>query len=138
MSAVLRHPSTWLAASALAALLLLVSGLEQLLNLRLPGGLPFGNLLVVIALLNMGLTGFVYSRRGTLLRLLSIATAMLALGWVPFTVATSGNLAANFQGDDAAYLLWLRYTGVGALLGLATLLATLTASIVDSRRAARD
>lgn len=138
MSAVLRHPSTWLAASVLAALVLLLSGQEQLLNLRLPGGLPLGNLLTVIALLNAGLAGFVYSRRGTLLRLLSIVTAMLAIGWVPFCVATSGNLAASFRGDDAAFLLWLRYTGVCALLALATLLATLAASIVDSRRRARD
>ena len=134
----LRHPSTWLAASALAALVPLVSGMEELLNLRLPGGLPFGNLLVIVVLLAAGLTGLFYSRPGTLLRLLSIVTAMVAIGWLPVTLATSGNPAANFRGDDAAYALWFRYTVVAGLLALATLLATLAACIVDARRADRD
>lgn len=138
MSGLLRHPSTWLAASSLLPAALLVSGPTPLLEARLPGGLPFGNLLTVVALLGAGLTGAFYSRRGALLRLLSLVTAMMALGWVPVTVATSGNLAANFAGDDAAFTLWFRYTVAAGLLALATLLATLVISVLDARRAPRD
>lgn len=138
MNGVLRHPSTWLAASALAALGLLLSGNEPLLEADLTGGLPFGNLLVVLVPLCAGLAGFFYSRQGTVLRLLSIATALVAIGWLPMTLATSGNLRANFRGDDAAYALWFRYTVVTGLLALASLLATLVLSIVDARRRARD
>lgn len=138
MSGAFRHPSTWLAATSLAALGALLSGNERLLEAGLPGGLPFGNLLCVVVPLCAGLAGFFYGRRGTLLRLLSIVTAMVALGWLPVTVATSGNLGANFGGDDAAYALWFRYTVTAGALALATLLATLVASIVDTRRATRD
>ncbi len=134
----LRHPSTWLAASALASFGLLFSGNELLLEADLPGGLPFGNLLCVLAPLFAGLAGFFYSRPGTMLRLLSIVTALLAIGWLPMTVATSGNLRANFGGDDAAYALWFRYTVAAGLLALASLLVTLVRSIVDARRARRD
>ena len=73
-----------------------------------------------------------------MLRLLCIVTAMVAIGWLPMTVATSGNLGANFRGDDAAYALWFRYTVVAGLLALTSLLATLVLAIVDSRRPARD
>ncbi len=138
MTRVLRHPSTWLAASALASLGLLLSGNTSLIEADLPGGLPFGNLLCVLAPLFAGLAGFFYGRRGSVLRLLSIVTAIVAIGWLPMTLATSGNLRANFRGDDAAYALWFRYTVVTGLLALASLLATLVLSIVDARRAGRD
>lgn len=138
MSALLRHPSTWLAASSLAALALLLSGNAPLLETRLAGGLPVGNLVTVVALLGGALAGFYYSRRGSLLRLLSITAAMAAVGWLPMCVATSGNLAASFRGDDAGFALWFRYTAVAAILTLATLLTTLGIALVDSRRATRD
>lgn len=138
MNGALRHPSTWLAASSLGALGVLLSGNASLLETDLPGGLPFGNLLCVLVPLCAGLAGFFYSRRGSLLRLLSIVTAMLAIGWLPITLATSGNLRANFGGDDAAYALWLRYTAIAGVLALVSLLTTLVRAIVDARRAGRD
>ena len=135
MTAVLRHPSAWLAASALAAALLLVFGPVAWNEAPLPGGLPVGNALTVVVLVNASMAGWLYSAPGTLLRLLSTVAVSVAVGWMPVSIAISGNLANTFSGDDAAFMLWFRFTAVAAVLALATLVATLAASIVDRRRA---
>ena len=134
MRAVLRHPSTWLAISALAAALLLVFGPTPWVEAPLPGGLPVGNALTVIALVNASMAGWVYGESGTVLRLLSTAALLVTACWMPVSVAISGNLNNNFAGNDTAFMLWFRFTAVAALLAVATLVATLAASIAGSRR----
>ncbi|MEM1438156.1 MAG: hypothetical protein AAF545_07995 [Pseudomonadota bacterium] len=128
---ILRHPASWLALGWLAGGLGLLMLPTPWLEALLPGGLPFGNLLVATGMVCAGLAGMAYSDSGSVLRLLSIVTTMVALAWIPVGLATSGNLNFNFYGDDASYMLWFRYTAVAAVLGVATLVATLAAAISD-------
>ncbi|MEL6449341.1 MAG: hypothetical protein AAFQ62_15515 [Pseudomonadota bacterium] len=128
---ILRHPASWLALGWLAGGLGLLMLPTPWLEALLPGGLPFGNLLVAAGMVCAGLAGMAYSDSGSVLRLLSIVTTMVALAWIPVGLATSGNLNFNFYGDDASYMLWFRYTAVAAVLGVATLVATLAAAISD-------
>ncbi|MEL6950920.1 MAG: hypothetical protein AAGM16_12500 [Pseudomonadota bacterium] len=128
---ILRHPSTWLALGWLAGGVGLLTLPTTWMEALLPGGLPFGNLLVAAGMVCAGLTGMAYSESGSVLRLLSIVTTMVSLAWIPVGLATSGNLNFNFYGDDMSYMLWFRYTAVAAVLGIATLMATLAAAISD-------
>ena len=131
MMRIVTHPSTLLALGWLAGGLGLLMLPTAWLEASLPGGLPFGNLLVAAGMVCAGLAGMAYSESGSVLRLLSIVTTMVALAWIPVGLATSGNLNFNFYGDDQSYMLWFRYTAVAAVLGVATLVATLAAAISD-------
>lgn len=130
---VLRHRATWFALGWLSGALGLLTLPASWLALLLPGGVPVGNLLTAAGLICAGLAGYVYSRSGSVLRLMSVVTTMLALGWLPVSAAISGNLTNTFYGDDVAFMLWFRYTAVVAVLGVATLMATLAAAIHDYR-----
>ena len=130
MMRVLRHPSTWLAVLWAVALGLLIGGGERLLEYPLPGGLPFGNALVPFGLVCGALAGCVYSRPGTLLRLLATVSFALAVFWLPVGLLLSGNLNLNFNGDQA-FLMWSRFNVISVGLVVATLLATVAVAIRD-------
>ena len=133
MSRVFRHAATWFALSSFVALALLISLPAHIVEALLPGGLPVGNLLAALALFLAPMTGVAYGAPGTRFRRVSLVATAVGLAWLPVSVLLSGNLANNFRGDDAAFMLWSRFTVVAGMLGLVTMIATLTAAIRDYR-----
>ena len=85
------------------------------LNARLPGGLPFGTLLVILGLGAAAGVSLLLSRPGTVLRWLAVVSLVAALAWFPVGYALAGNAALNFSdGTDGTF--FLRQFTVGVVL----------------------
>jgi hypothetical protein len=99
------------------------------LETPLPGGLPMGNALAALSLCTLAATAVALSVRGTLLRLISLASLAAAVAWLPVSIALAGNLALNFgservtawlvmsvmvAGGALCVVLWALVTGVFA------------------------
>lgn len=92
-----------LAITAFAAMSL-ASGAPYL-EMSLPGGLPFGNILTAIGLCAAAGSAVGLSSRGTALRTASLAALAAAAAWLPVSIALAGNLSLNFAGGRGA--AWL-------------------------------
>lgn len=87
------------------------------LDARLPGGLPFGTLLVILGLSAAASAGLLLSRPGTLLRWLAVVSLIAALAWFPVGYALAGNAALNFSdGNDGTFFLQRVTPGVVLLV----------------------
>ena len=108
---------------AVIALLSLVFGASYL-ETMLPGGLPVGNALASICLCAAAGAAIGLSARRTALRLVSVASLIGAVAWLPVSVALAGNLTLNFQGGNGA--VWLALSTAIA----ATVLCALTWALI--------
>jgi hypothetical protein len=115
------------------ALVSLVSGAPYLEAL-LPGGLPVGNALTAIGLCAAAGSAIGLSAPCTALRLVSIASLIGAVAWLPASVALAGNLALNFHGGHGVAWLVLSVAILVAVLGALTW-ALVAAFLAKSRRA---
>lgn len=111
---------------AFLALALLISG-SGLLEVRLPGGLPFGNALSAACLILPAWAASLLVPRGTMIRRFSVAAFLLALLWLPLSAALAGNLELNFAGS--AGTAWFVLTAVAFLASLGSLLAAAASSL---------
>ena len=89
---------------ALASIAALFSG-GSFLEAALPGGLPVGNALVVIALSSLACAAIALSPPGTFARYVSVASLVAAAAWLPVSIALAGNLELNFS--DAGWDAWV-------------------------------
>jgi hypothetical protein len=85
----------------------LLSGADYL-QLRLPGGLPLGNLLAALGLIAIAGAAFALSQAGTIARFLAGLAMVLSLAWLPASVLLAGDLALNFSGGTGS--VWLAVT----------------------------
>jgi hypothetical protein len=99
----------------------------------LPGGLPLGNVLVAVALCAIAGSALVLSEGDTALRIAALASLLAALVWLPVSIALSGNLGLNFDGDRA--VTWLVFSFVVAVGAIGVLLWAFVASALRRRRA---
>lgn len=104
------------------------------LETPLPGGLPLGNALTAAGLVALTVPAVLSSRARTGFRRASMIPLLLALAWLPTSVALAGNLAlvfANGRGDA-----WIGLTACTVLAALGSLLLALLVSI--ARRLKRE
>lgn len=92
------------------------------LVLRLPGGLPFGTLLVILALMAAAGTPFLLGRPGRLLGAVSVVALVVAGAWFPVGLVLSGNAGLNFYNAPAKSALFDTITTGTAILSLTTML----------------
>jgi len=101
---------------------LLLFGPEHL-QFALPGGLPLGNLVAAIALVAAAWAALLLLPRRGPGRVIGISTLLVALAWLPISIALAGNLALVFSGGrgDA----WMALTAATLALVLCVLAAAL-------------
>ena len=105
-------------ATLLAASVVLLGLGHPVLLFELPGGLPFGNLLVAVIFCLPPLMAIALSRAGTSVRYLSYASLVAGLAWLPISIGLAGNLNLNFQNDGES---WVLFTSFVAVLAVTTL-----------------
>ena len=91
------------------ALLSLVSGASYLETV-LPGGLPIGNALTAIGLCAAAGSAVGLSPRRTALRVLSVASLIGAVAWLPASMVLAGNQTLNFD-KGRGVAAWLALSG---------------------------
>lgn len=96
----------------------LVSGASYLEAL-LPGGLPIGNALAALGLCSLAGAAAALSPRGTIVRKLSWASLVLALAWLPVSIALAGNLELTFGGGRGT--AWIAVTSATVFAGVVCL-----------------
>jgi len=75
----------------------LLSG-SALAEYPLPGGLPLGNLLMVLGLCGLSGAAWLLSDGGTARRRFAAMALLASLLWLPVSALLAGNLALNFSG----------------------------------------
>ncbi len=115
------------------AVLSLVTGASYL-ETMLPGGLPIGNALTAIGLCAAAGSAVGLSARGTALRLVSAASLIGAVAWLPASIALAGNLTLNFDGDRG--IAWLGFSVAIVAVVLLALVWALVASLLAKYRRA--
>ena len=123
-----------LAIAALLAVGFLLSG-SSVLERRLAGGLPFGNALSAACLVLPAWAATLLAPRGTKIRRFSAAALLLAVVWLPFSVALAGNIDLNFAGSTGT--TWLALTAGAFLASFGSLLAALASSLRRRRSSPR-
>lgn len=110
-----------LCVSVLAVPALLFGG--EYLQYALPGGLPLGNLIAAIGLVAAACAALLLLPRRGLAHVIGVSTLLVALAWLPVSIALAGNLALVFSGwrGDA----WMALTGATISLVLCVLTAAL-------------
>ena len=125
---------TFLLVVAAAALLSLAVGASYLETL-LPGGLPLGNAITAIGLCAAAGSAIGLSRRRTILRLVSVASLIGAVAWLPVSVALAGNLTLNFHGGHG--VVWISLSVAIVATVLCALTWALAATLLARYRRAR-
>lgn len=110
-----------LCASA-CAFVYLLSGAKYL-QYAVLGGMPLGNLIASIALIASALAALELLPLRGWGRVIGIVTLVIAMTWLPFSIALAGNLALVFSGTrgDA----WIALTAATVALVLCVLAASL-------------
>lgn len=104
-----------LAAFALGSLVVGAPYLET----ALPGGLPLGNALAALALCAIAACGASIARRG-LVRKLSLLALLVAMAWLPVSIAMAGNLTLVFSGARGdAWIAWSAGVAIATVASLA-------------------
>lgn len=112
--------------------LALVSG-HSLVEARLPGGLPVGNVLAAIFLCSVAAASRGLSQSGSLLRFTASTSLAAAVAWLPVSIALAGNLELNFTGTRGD--LWIGMTLVTLVAAFGSLVAGGVQYLVRRRRA---
>jgi hypothetical protein len=124
--------ATVLLAITAFVVLSLASGATYL-EAMLPGGLPVGNALAALGLCAAAGAAVGLSARGTALRVVSLASLIAAVAWLPVSVALAGNLTLNFGGGRG--LAWVVLSlGVTAGVLCALFWALAAAALLALRR----
>lgn len=114
-------------ALALLALVLLGSGWTGLENL-LPGGLPVGNALSALAMIFAAGAAVLFSIAGSRVRGFSRAALLVAVLWLPASIALAGNLELNFRESTAT--AWFAFTVLAFVASFGALLVALATSLM--------
>ncbi|MEO0558105.1 MAG: hypothetical protein AAF170_07965 [Bacteroidota bacterium] len=127
------RPAFLLVAIALC-LLPLALGLESLLLVNLPGGLPLGTLLAALAFILGAAVPVVASRPRTLLRWVGMIGLVAAVLWLPLGMYLSGTPSLSFVNDAAdSAIYWGLTKGLAAGI-LATMLWAGAAALFSRQR----
>ena len=111
---------------AIGCLIPLILGMEAILILSLPGGLPLGTLMAAVAIISASLIPVVKSNSGSFLRRAAWVLFSGSLLWLPLGIYLSGSAALNFVQDAADSQIYWRFT---AGLSVCILIALVWAGI---------
>ena len=117
----------------IGCLIPLILGMEAILILSLPGGLPLGTLMAAVAIISASLIPVVKSNSGSFLRRAAWVLFSGSLLWLPLGIYLSGNAALNFVQDAADSQLFWRFTVGLSVCILIALVCTGIQEIINSR-----
>lgn len=123
-----------MAGMAVLAACVLVSGWNGLES-RLPGGLPVGNALSAISLILAAWAAVRISAPGTWVRRFAAFALVVALAWLPVSIALAGNLELNFSGPAGP--AWIAFTALAVIAAYGSLLAAAVARGMARARSRR-
>ena len=116
-----------------ACLIPLMFGIETILLVNLPGGLPLGTLLAAIAFISASFIPISKSKPGSFLRRIGSVLLLASILWLPLGIYLSGNAALSFVQDAAdSHLFWRFTAGLGV-----SILVSLLWTGVETIRASR-
>jgi len=95
---------------AIGCLVPLILGVEGILLVSLPGGLPLGTLLAAVAMISASLIPVVKSNSGSFLRRAAWVLFSTSVLWLPLGIYLSGSAALNFVQDAADAQFFWRFT----------------------------
>ena len=95
---------------AIGCLIPLILGVEGILLVSLPGGLPLGTLLAAVAMISASLIPVVKSNSGSFLRRAAWVLFSTSVLWLPLGIYLSGSAALNFVQDAADAQFFWRFT----------------------------
>lgn len=131
----MRNAATGCAAAlAVSAAGLLSSGWDGL-EARLPGGLPAGNAVSAAALIFAAAAAFGVSVPGSWVRRFAAVALVIAISWLPVSIALAGNLELNFS--DATGPAWLAFTAIAIVAAYGSLLTAAIARGISHARSRR-
>lgn len=90
----------------------LVLGMESILLMGLPGGLPLGTLLAAVAIISASLIPVMQSKSGSIRQRIALLLLVASILWLPIGIYLSGNAALNFVQDAADARLFWQYTAI--------------------------
>lgn len=96
-----------LLAIAVASAWMLFSG-SELLDAELPFAFPAGNIAAAAMLVALAAIPVLLSARGSRLRAVARATLLLAIAWLPVSMAIAGGMQLSFSGWQS--WAWMIYT----------------------------
>jgi hypothetical protein len=120
-------------ASAAASGWLLFSG-SDLLDVELPFAFPAGNIAAAVMLVAMAVIPVLASVEGSKLRAVARATLLLAIAWLPVSMAIAGGMQLNFSGWQS--WVWMIYTLAILLLVPVVLAWAVVAALLARRKPA--
>lgn len=123
-----------IAGMAVLAACVLASGWDRL-EAPLPGGLPLGNALSAISLILAAWAAVRISAPGTWVRRFAAFALVIALSWLPVSIALAGNLELNFDGPTGP--AWLAFTALAVLCSFGSLVASAVACAFARARSRR-
>lgn len=112
----------------------LIFGIEVILLVELPFGLPFGTLLAAIAIISVSLIPVLISNSGSFLNRTGLVLLLLSILWLPLGIYLSGSVALNFVQNAASSQFFWRYTA-GLGISLLIMLAWTGATFIRGSRA---
>jgi len=117
----------------IGCLVTLVLGVEAILLLSLPGGLPMGTLMAAVAIISASLIPVVKPNSASFLRRAGWILVSASVLWLPLGIYLSGNAALNFVQDAADSQLFWRFTVGLSVCILIALVCTGIQEIINSR-----
>ena len=117
----------------IACLIPLIFGMETILLVDLPGGLPLGTLMAAIAIISASSIPVIKSKPGSLLHRVALVVLLASILWLPLGIYLSGNAALSFVQDAADSHFFWRFTGGLSLSILVILIWTGVKFIRGSR-----
>ena len=117
----------------IGCLVTLVFGVEAILLLSLPGGLPMGTLMAAVAMISASLIPVVKPNSASFLRRAGWILVSASVLWLPLGIYLSGNAALNFVQDAADSQLFWRFTVGLSVCILIALVCTGIQEIINSR-----
>lgn len=111
---------------AIGCVIPLIFGLEGILLVSLPGGLPLGTLMAAVAMISASLIPVVKPNSASFLRRTGWVLFSASLLWLPLGIYLSGNAALNFVLDASDAQLFWRFT---ALLSVTILIVLVWSGI---------
>ena len=107
-----------------ACLTPLALGIETILLIELPGGLPFGTLLAAMAMMSASSIPVIQSKPETRFRLIAWVLLLASVLWLPLGIVLSGNAALSFVQDAADAQFFWRFTAGLSSIVLVTLIGS--------------
>lgn len=115
------RPAAILILCVCACLVPLVLGVESILLIALPGGLPLGTLLAAVALIAGSAIPLAQSREYSWLRRAGSIVFVAAIVWLPLGILLSGNPSLSFMQDASDSAFFWRFTAVLVVLILVSI-----------------